>query len=333
MRSVSCLDFQRRGAEEGAGAAAHGGSPRYTGAHMPRTRRRAARVPWPRRAPAAPEPRRRPERGAGGLRAPRGGRRDRAVAGKAGLGRVLAGRGRGRERARPPRIAAKRGRGSSAPLPARRRLPAPALPGGRVRHRNKEQRAEPAGGASAAAALCARANSPAVPLRRDEPPRSFSCPVHSQGRAGRSGEHRGRSADSGRRDPSPPWGCRCVRDRTALLGVRSGQRGGLRSARQGEQRNSPLSLPGLCASLPCGTPVFPARQWPSPKHRCLRTRPLLGERGGTSPAARRTGTEPVAGAASGMEAGARPSGDLSAGDARSSLRVPDALQTALQPQL
>lgn len=57
MRSVSCLDFQRRGAEEGAGAAAHGGYPRYTGAHMPRRRRRAARGVTC--SPAAPRPPRR----------------------------------------------------------------------------------------------------------------------------------------------------------------------------------------------------------------------------------------------------------------------------------
>lgn len=123
------------------------------------------------------------------------------------------------------------------------------------------------------------------------------------------------------------------------LGLRrpgGGERGNPEGQPRRQQLNSSYFSPptaGLCASLPCGAPVFPARQWPSPKHRCLRTRPRLGERGDTSPAARRTGTEPVAGAAAGMETGGRPSGDLAAGDARSSLRVPDALQTALQPQL
>lgn len=161
---------------------------------------------------------------------------------------------------------------------------------------DEEQRAEPAGGASAAAALCARANRPAVPLRRDEPPRSFSCPVRSQGRAGRSGERCGRSADSGRRDPSPLWGCRCVRDRTALLGVRSGQRGGLRSARQREQRNSPLSLrkravsargarlpahPGsLHATRPAGLPAVPPCSARSPG---CRRRVLAGCQGCKTP--------------------------------------------------
>ncbi|XP_075628865.1 uncharacterized protein LOC142604658 [Balearica regulorum gibbericeps] len=126
MRSVSCPDFQRRGAEERAGAAAHGGSPRYTGAHMPRTRRRAARgvtcSPCP--GPAGPPrpPKRGGARGAGraGSAQPRGGRRGRAAkrgAGSAGAGRAPAGRGRGVERARPPRIAAERGPGRSAPGP------------------------------------------------------------------------------------------------------------------------------------------------------------------------------------------------------------------------
>ncbi|XP_074747290.1 uncharacterized protein LOC141953001 [Strix uralensis] len=130
MRSVSCLDFQRWGAEESAGAAAHGARrrPGRAGSAHPGADERL------KRARGAP-----PRAGGGGGRQRRGGG------------------GGGGERARPPRIAAERGRGRSAPGPTAAPDPCPARAGRCAEPPAEPRPSPPAGG---------RRRSPAARERR-----------------------------------------------------------------------------------------------------------------------------------------------------------------------
>ncbi|XP_056207949.1 translation initiation factor IF-2-like [Falco biarmicus] len=161
-------------------------------------------------------------------------------------------------------------------------------------------------------------------------PRTPGWPARTSGAGGAGGRARG-APHCG---PGPEVG-----GRGAERGRRESRRTGAPAALLPHPDPGPTAAPGscparagLCASLPGGAPAFPARQRPTPKHRCPGTRPrraALRERGGTGQPARRTGAEPVAGASTGTrETGGSPRGGLAAGDPRgaSPLGVAGALQ-------